>query len=110
MKVYVELKEQSIVDFYQAVAEQQFGSELVEVQSYDCTKIKVSEERFEKIREYYEKEYGMLVEEFAMQWIMRGPKVDCNLSETEVEVEDGFAEIIKIERRKNDGRTNVQGV
>ena len=53
--------------------------------NYDCTKIEVSQERFELIRKYYDSK-----ETFAYAWLMYGPKVNEELEGEVVKVEDGF--------------------
>lgn len=58
--------------------------------SYDCTKICVGKEVFNKVEEYYRTEKNMPKEEFAMLWCCFGPK--ATLDGYEVEVEDDWCD------------------
>lgn len=53
--------------------------------SYDCTKVCVGKEIFDRVEEYY----GKASEDFAMIWCCYGPK--ATLEGYEVEAEDNWA-------------------
>ena len=93
MKMYVRTRTESIVNFYDAIAEQ-LGYPKDKV-NYDCRKIKVSETRERAIEMFYEEKYGNGMsddwkESFGMDWVCFGPQMDEMLQGDEVEIEDGF--------------------
>lgn len=83
MKVNIDLVNESIVSFYDRVAEA-IGVDPSTVE-YDCRKISVSKERFEAISSNYKD-----AEHFGMYWACYGPKTDERLTGDEVEIEEGF--------------------
>lgn len=72
-----------IMDLYNVIAEQ-LGFDHTKC-NYDCTKIKVSVDIEETIRSKYED-----TAEFAMSWIIFGPKVDDQLTLNTVAIGEGF--------------------
>ena len=83
MKINVELVEEGVQHFYDRVAEE-LDVDPVEAQ-YDCSKILVSEDRFNVISRYYSDDIG-----FGMAWVCYGPKISAELTGEEVEIEEGF--------------------
>ena len=74
-----------IVELYDLVSELSFGRTFP---NYDCTKIEIGKEIFEKIRAHY-LEHGTDNFSFNMLWVCYGPK--ASLEGYEVRIEDGFA-------------------
>ena len=67
---------------------------------YDCRKINVSNDIFERIYDYYrtEENYGM--DTMGMVWCCYGPKCDDKLKEYEVEIADDFIKEV-VENEEN---------
>ena len=84
-KLTVPMKEQGIIDLYDAVAEEMD----VESFNYDCRKISVSQERFENVESFYSSQ-GVDSVTFAMWWCCYGPKAVDHLHGEEIEIENGF--------------------
>lgn len=89
MKINVRLKEEFIVELYDAVA-REMGVDPSSVDKYDCTKISVSRERADCVENRYKREGGDWKLAFGMHWVCSGPKAIENLVGEEVEIEDGF--------------------
>ena len=76
-------KATGIVDLYNMIAEQ-LGFDHRKC-NYDCTKIEVSADIEENIRRCYEDQ-----EEFAMSWLVFGPKMNRDLPTNTVAIREGF--------------------
>ena len=77
-----------IINLYDTVAKK-LGFKNVESLEYDCRKICVSKNVYEKINAYY-KDQGMDAQSFAMRWVSFGPKANLEDKDCVVEIEDGF--------------------
>lgn len=71
--------------FYDLLATELYGKTF---DHYDCTKVEVGKEVFNKIEEYYCVENNMPKNNFAVVWCCCGPK--ATLDGYEVEVEDNW--------------------
>jgi hypothetical protein len=80
-----ELAKCGIVDLYEMMADAIEGKSF---DHYDCTKIEVGKEIFNRIEDYYI-ERGMDRASFGMMWVCYGPK--ASLEGYEVQVEPGWA-------------------
>ena len=60
------------------------------VTTYDCKELEVSEDVFNSVKAYYKEQEKLEGDDFAMIWIIYGPKVNDKLKDYEVEVFDGF--------------------
>ena len=78
----------SITSVYDEVA-RTAGVNVDLVGRYDCTKITVAQNIFDKVKGFY-KESGSDQTDFAMCWVCYGPKVDDKLEDDEVEIQHGF--------------------
>lgn len=74
-----------IVQLFNNIATKLYGKPYY---SYDCTKICVGKEVFNKVEEYCRTEKYMSREDFAMLWCCYGPK--ATLDGYEVEIEDNW--------------------
>ena len=79
----------SILGLYANIATAS-GIDEVTVRSYDCTKLEISEDVYNSVRDYYQQEEKLEAYDFAMLWMCYGPKVNDKLKDYEVEVFDGF--------------------
>lgn len=75
-----------IVAFYDLLATELYGKTF---DHYDCTKVEVGKEVFNKIEEYYRAEKNMPKEDFAMLWCCYGPK--ATLDGYQVQAKDDWA-------------------
>ena len=86
--ISVPLEPEYIVDFYDDCRDI-LNPPFNEDAQYDCTKIEVSEERFNILQSFY-LGLGESSEAFAMRWCMVGPKVNHELHGEVVKIEEGF--------------------
>ena len=56
---------------------------------YNCTKLEVAENIQTNIFDYYI-DGGVPEEDIAMMWVCYGPKVNRELADNEVDIQDGF--------------------
>lgn len=86
--ISVRLEPEHILDFYDACRDV-LNPEKNEDAVYDCTKIEVSNERFD-ILESYHLNKGGSKDGFAMQWVWGGPKCNDDLIGEVVRIQEGF--------------------
>jgi len=77
-----------IVAFYDAIA-RRLGYNIDRV-NYDCSKIDVSENIFNEIEQWYKDNKNSGPEQIGMIWVCYGPKVNSELTDYEVVIEEGF--------------------
>lgn len=82
-----------IVSFYDAIA-RRLGYNIDRV-NYDCTKIDVSENIYNEIEQYY-KEDNRGPEQIGMIWVCYGLKVNSELTDYEVIIEEGFIKEVEV--------------
>ena len=98
MKVNVNLnKPVSILGLYEKIAESAGVTPKV-VEGYDCTKVSVSEDLYNLVKEWYKinKGYDYTLA-FGMDWVCYGPKVNENLNSGEAEFTDDFMTVKGVE-------------
>lgn len=92
-KTVIEISEDdcfgTICDLYDNIAFI-LGYKDIEKIKYDCKKIRVTEEVFNKVRSFYKEEYEASNMAFGMEWLACGPKADLEMAGFQVEIEDGF--------------------
>ena len=79
----------TICDLYDNIASI-LGYEDIDKVKYDCKKVRVTEDVFNKVRSFYKYEYEGSDASFAIEWLNCGPKIDLAMQGLRVEVEDGF--------------------
>lgn len=83
----------SIMDLYEIVT-MKMGEDPKMVKNYDCRKINVAQNIFDDIYEWYQinvkGDVYVIKQHFGMDWLMYGPKVDNELPDNCVVLEDGF--------------------
>lgn len=92
-KTVIEISEDdcfgTICDLYDNIAFI-LGYKDIEKIKYDCKKIRVTEEVFNKVRSFYKEEYDTSDLDFGLEWIACGPKADLEMEGFQVEIENGF--------------------
>ena len=83
----------SITDLYDIVAIK-MGEDPEKVHGYDCRKINVSQNIFDDVYRWYQMnmkgDVSDIKQQFGMDWLVYGPKVDDELSDNCVVLEEGF--------------------
>lgn len=83
----------SITDLYDIVAIK-MGEDPDEVHGYDCTKINVAQNIFDDVYRWYQMnvkgDISDIKQKFGMEWLCYGPKVDDELPDNCVVIEDDF--------------------
>ena len=64
--------------------------------TYDCRKIEVAPNFADAIEKFYEKNFSDYKFRFGMDWVCFGPKVNEDLPDDTIEVEDGFIEVTEV--------------
>lgn len=92
-KTVIEISEDdcfgTICDLYDNVASI-LGYEDIEKITYDCKKVRVTENVYNKVRSFYKNEYESSDIAFGMEWLTCGPKADLDMAGFQVEIENGF--------------------
>lgn len=57
---------------------------------YDCRKIEVAPSIADAVEEYYKRKFSDYKQQFGMDWVCYGPKVNESLPKDTVEIEEGF--------------------
>ena len=79
----------TICDLYDNIASI-LGYENIEEIKYDCKKVRVTENVYNKVCSFYKDEYEDGDKAFATEWLMCGPKANLDMAGFQVEVENGF--------------------
>lgn len=94
MRICVKLPELgcSIPQLYKLIADIK-GIKYEDIKSFDPSKVYVSKDIMNLMLDYMEKVEGIDEAEAGMTWVCYGPKMNVTLTETEIEIEDGFIEL-----------------